>query len=240
MDDVLADDDLNPIFANTLPGFKSWRDPIKEILWVSYTCRGDKVLNNAVVHTTQTGEGEDDLWHSEVTKDKVLAMLENYHPTPKKIVQLANEDGIKVHHLFKRPALTSFVNGRAVVVGDAAHVMLPTHAAGGAISIESAAALEVLLKGVSGRDFATLSKRLELFDRVRIPRCNLTMLASNAGPAWLAVPGVEEEVRKFYQGPLPPAGSLPWGHQFRDVLFNHDAYRAAKEALAQPPSGRGG
>ena len=232
MDDVMADPELRAQFDDRPPGFQSWRDPVKEILWVSYTCRGGKVLNNAVVHETQAGEGEEDLWHSEVSKDKVLAMLENFHPTPKKIVQLANEDGIKVHHLFKRPPLSSFVRGRAVVVGDAAHVMMPTHAAGGAVAIETAASLEVLLRGVDGRDMATLGERLILFDKLRIPRCNLTMLASNAGPAWLAVPGVEEDVRKFYQGPLPPAGSLPWGHEFREVLFNHDAFRAAEDALA--------
>jgi len=237
MEDVLADPELAKQFNDRPPGFQSWRDPVKEILWVSYTCRGDKVLNNAVVHDTQAGEGEEDLWHSEAPKDKVLAMLDNFHPTVNKIVHLANEDGIKVHHLFKRPALTSFVRGRTVLVGDAAHVMMPTHAAGGAIAIETGAALEVLLKGVDGKDEVTLKKRLELFDKLRVPRCNLTMLASNAGPGWIAVPGVEEEVRKFYAGPLPPIGSLPWGEKFREFLFHHDEYRAAEEALAQAEAG---
>ncbi|KAK1757984.1 3-hydroxybenzoate 6-hydroxylase [Echria macrotheca] len=234
MDDVLADPDLRPIYDGKLPGFKSWRDPVKEILWVSYTCRGGKVLNNAVVHPTQAGEGDDDLWHSHASRDQVFAMLENFHPAvPMRIVNLASEDGIKVHHLFKRPALTSFVNGRAVVIGDAAHVMMPTHAAGAAIAIESTAALEVLMAGVEAGDHTTLAKQLALFDKLRIPRCNFTMLASNAGPAWLAVPGVEQEIRRFYHGPLPPAGAMPWGHQFREALFNHDAYKAAEEALAE-------
>ncbi|KAK0634112.1 hypothetical protein B0T14DRAFT_467396 [Immersiella caudata] len=232
MDDVLADPDLAEQY-NRPPGFQSWTDPASEILWVSYTCRSGKVLNNAVVHPTQAGEGEEDLWHSEAPKDKVLAMLENFHPTPKKIVHLANEDGIKVHHLFKRPALTSFVRGRTIVVGDAAHVMMPTHAAGGAIAIETAASLEVLFKGISCKDEVVLKKRLELFDKLRMPRCNLTMTASNAGPGWIAVPGVEEEVRRFYAGPLPPVGSVPWGSAFREFLFHHDEYRAAEEALVE-------
>ncbi len=251
MDDVLADPDLSQVYASQPSGFVSWRDPVKEILWVSYTCRGGRVLNNAVVHDTQAGEGEDDLWHSEVSKENVLAMLDNFHPTPRKIVQLASEDGIKVHHLFKRNPMTSFVRGRTIIVGDAAHVMMPTHAAGGSIAVETAAALEVLFRDMSHDDTTNpndgsisenFQKRLEAFDRVRVPRCNLTLLASNAGPRWLDVPGVEDEIRRFYQGPLPPAGSLPWGRQFRETLFNHDAYRAAEEALAalalgrQPPS----
>ncbi|KAK5651808.1 hypothetical protein OQA88_11676 [Cercophora sp. LCS_1] len=231
MEDVNREEDLRECFSG-LPGFRSWRDASRDILWVSYTCRDGTILNNALVHATREGEGEEDLWHSEVTRDRVLDLLEGFHETPRKIVSLPNEDGIKVHHLFKRPALESFVRGRTVVVGDAAHVMMPTHAAGGAIGIESAAALEVLFKDVDGTDETLLQERLRLFDQLRIPRCNLTMLASNAGPQWLAVPGVEEDVRRFYSGPLPPAGALPWGRQFREVLFNHDAYRAAEQALA--------
>lgn len=237
MDDVLADPALRALYdpATTLPGFKQFRDPANGVLWVTYTCRGQRVLNSAVVHPTQPGEAgdsDDDQWHSAAAPEQVLAMLGNFHETPRKIVGLANEDGIKVHRLFKRPALETFVRGRAVVVGDAAHVMLPTHAAGGAIAIESAAALEVLLRGVDGGDAEVMGRRLELFDKLRLPRCNLTMLASNAGPPWLAVPGVEEEVRKYYDGPLPPAGSLPWTAAFREALFHHDAYRAAEEMLA--------
>lgn len=238
MDDVMAEPTLRAQYTSELPGFIGWRDPEKNILWVSYTCRGGTVLNNAMVHTMQTGEGEEDLWHSPVSQDQVLALIGNFHPSLKKIVTMPNEDGIKVHHLYKRPALTSFVRGRTAVVGDAAHVMMPTHAAGGGIAIESAASLEVLFRQVDGRDGREVAKRLELFDKLRIPRCNLTMLASNAGPEWLHVPGVEEEVRKFYSGPLPPAGALPYSKPFREVLFHHDEYRAAEELLAAKGPGR--
>ncbi|KAK0725912.1 hypothetical protein B0H67DRAFT_681144 [Lasiosphaeris hirsuta] len=217
MDDVVADADLGAQYQGP-PGFVSWRDPAKDILWVSYTCRGGQMLNNACVHNTQAGEGDEDLWHSDVTKDKVLAMLDNFHATPRKIVQIASEDGIKVHHLFKRPPLTTFVRGRTAI---------------------SAASLEVLFRGVDGADAGLVRDRLQRFDRLRIPRCNLTMLASNAGPLWLDVPGVEAEVRKFYAGPLPPPGSLPWGDQFREVLFNHDEFSAAEAILAEPPASQG-
>ncbi|KAK4445338.1 3-hydroxybenzoate 6-hydroxylase [Podospora aff. communis PSN243] len=235
MEDVLADPDLAAQYTDRPPGFQSWTDPSNSILWVSYTCRSGKVLNNAVVHPTQPNQSDTNPWHSEAPKSAVLAMLHNFHPSLQKIIHLATEDGIKVHHLFKRPALTSFVHGRALVVGDAAHVMMPTHAAGGAIAIETAATLETLFSGVNPKsDSTAFRKRLELFDRLRIPRCNTTMLASNAGPGWLSVPGVEDEVRRFYgSGPLPPVGSIPWGAAFREFLFHHDAYRAAEEALVE-------
>ncbi|KAM7219554.1 3-hydroxybenzoate 6-hydroxylase [Rhypophila decipiens] len=236
MSDVLADPLTAAHYLPTSPtGFISFSDPKKRILWVSYPCRGGTVLNNAVLHDTQRGEGAaseaQSQWHAGASKESVLSQLENFDESRRRIVHLANEDGIKVHHLFKRPALESFVRGRAVVIGDAAHVMLPTHAAGGASAIESAAALEVLFRGVNGSDDELVKDRLRLFDQLRLPRCNLAMLVSNAGGPWTGDPEVEEEVRKFYHGPLPPVGTLPWMKEFREILFHHDAYKTAKQAL---------
>jgi salicylate hydroxylase len=182
MDDAMAEDDLQGHISDKLPGFLGWVDPELDVFWVTYTCRSGKILNNAVVHNTSVDAGtEQDAWHSPASTEQVLAMLKNFHPAARKIVTMANEDGIKVHQLFKRPPLASFARGRAVVVGDAAHVMMPTHAAGGAMAIESAATLEVLFTGVNGADGKEMEERLRLFDQLRVPRCNLAMLASNAG-----------------------------------------------------------
>jgi salicylate hydroxylase len=233
MDDVLAEPDLHALYADELPGFVSLSDASLDIRWVTYTCRGGRVLNNAIVHPTQDGEGEEDLWHSTVSKKQVLARLNGIHPALKKMVHMANEDGIKAYHLSTRPPLSTFVRGRAAIVGDAAHTMLPSHGAGGAVGIESAASLEVLLKGVDGKDEALVKQRLQVFDQLRIPRCNLTLLVSNAGDAWLRVPGLEDEIRRYYLGPLPPAGAIAWGRQFRELLFSHDEFSAAEAALAQ-------
>jgi len=233
MDRVLADPDLGPLYSDHLPGFMSVLDSQRDIFWITYSCRDNTVLNCACVHATQPGDIEGaDVWHSPVTRDHVHAYLAGFHPTMTKLVHMANQDGITVHQLFKRPALSTFVRGKTLIVGDAAHVMMPTHAAGGAIAIESAATLEVLFSSVDGKDGAAVAQRLRLFDQLRIPRCNLTMVASNAGPRWLHVAGVEDEVRRFYPGKLAPKGTLPWSRLFREMLFDHDEYAAAERALA--------
>lgn len=234
MSDVLADPITSTHYLPESPtGFIAFTDPKSHVFWVSYPCRGGTVLNNALLHDTQPDEetNSSSEWHSGVTKESVLAQLENFDESRRRIVSMASEDGIKVHHLFKRPALSSFVNGRTVVVGDAAHVMLPTHAAGGSSAIESAAALEVLFRGVDGKNDKLMEERLRLFDTLRVPRCNLAMIVSNTGGPWTGDPEVEREVRRFYHGPLPSVGTLPWMREFREVLFHHDAYRAAEEAL---------
>ncbi|KAI3343414.1 FAD/NAD(P)-binding domain-containing protein [Ustulina deusta] len=286
MDEVMADPELAAQYRDKLPGFLSWSDAAERILWVNYTCRGDSVLNNAVVHDTKddfpprgewSGDARDNeadmLWHAPAAKETVLATLSNFHPATRRIVSMASEDGIRVHRLFKRPPLESFVRGKTAVIGDAAHVMLPTHAAGCAIAIESAGVLEVLFKDLESqlsgsancdgdgdgvdtekRDNATggqremdggrervVKERLQLFDKLRIPRCNFTMLVSNAGPEGLRVPGLEQEIRRFYHGPLPPRNALPWSDEFREVLFHYDAFQEADQALRdEKAKGEGG
>lgn len=76
-----------------------------------------------------------------------------------------------------------------------------------------------------------IKERLRLFDELRIPRCNLAMLLSNAGPEALLYPGVEAEIRRFYQGPLPPQGTMPWSPEFRKLLFKYDAFSKAEKKL---------
>ncbi|KAI0433954.1 FAD/NAD(P)-binding domain-containing protein [Xylaria sp. FL1042] len=274
MDEVMADPELAEHYRDKLPGFLGWFDAEKRILWVNYTCRRGSVLNNAVVHDTEDnslsrGEGsengrdnnDDEMsWHVPAAKETVLATLSNFHPAARRIVSMASEDGIRVHRLFKRPPLESFVRGKTAVIGDTAHVMMPTHAAGSAIAIESASVLEALFTDLEGnidgaddcdgdgvdtekknafgeqhkidggRD-RLIKERLRLFDRLRIPRCNLTMLVSNAGPEGLRVPGLEQEIQRFYDGPLPPQNALPWSDEFREVLFHYDGFLAAKLVL---------
>ncbi|KAI0480047.1 hypothetical protein GGR56DRAFT_686972 [Xylariaceae sp. FL0804] len=258
MDDVLGDDadaDLRAQYAGQPPGFLAWVDGGSGVSWISYTCRGGRVLNNAVVHPSapeDADSGKHDYehaaWHAPAHRDRVLATLAGFHPAARRVVDLASEDGIRVHRLFKRAPLETFVRGRAVVIGDAAHAMLPTHAAGGSVAIESAAALEVLLPaGIIADNHALdhghrlLRRRLQLFDALRLPRCNLALLASNeAGspsgwPAPDENPALEAEIRRFYGGgkPLPRAGARPWSPDLIDLLFRHDAYGAAERALRE-------
>jgi salicylate hydroxylase len=236
MDDVMADPVLRDIYSNEPPGFMAWIDPGTKMLWTTYRCRGGKMLNIALGHKTQPFQVVESVWHAPVSREEVLSTAENYHPSIKKMVSMANEDGIHIHHVSTRAPLDSFVRGRTVVVGDAAHVMMSTHAAGAGIAIESAASLEVLFREVNGKDGPTIRCRLNLFDKLRIPRCNLTMLASNSEMGRLQQPGAVDEIRRFYHGPLPPPDALPYSEAWRQVLFHHDEYRAAEERLAQASS----
>lgn len=236
MDKVAAKPDLAAIFGRGPPGFMGWIDRDGDVLCITYRCRGGKLLNVAVAHKTRPrphGEGGEGKWNSPASKAEVLDTLKNFHRSLQKLVGMADEDGIQSHHLYTRPPLESFVRGRAVMVGDAAHVMKPTHAAGAGIAIESAATLEVLFRGFNAaKDAPAMRRRLELFDELRIPRCNLTMLASNAARGCFPAPGKEEKtLRRFYSGPLLPPSTSPYSKACRKLLFDHDEFRAAEDLL---------
>lgn len=73
---------------------------------------------------------------------------------------------MKFYTLMDHDPLDKMIRGKAVIIGDAAHPMLPNRAQGGALSLEDAAALEVLFHDV--RDVNGIPKRLQLFQDVRL------------------------------------------------------------------------
>lgn len=144
--------------------------------------------------------------------------------------------------------MKSFVRGKAVMLGDAAHLMMPTHAAGGSIAIESAAVLEVLMGDVVARrsSFARTtgtseppprpsltSGALTLFDSLRVPRCVAFQLLSTGGFGSQGKPEIIEEIRRHgFDGPLPGAMASLWDQEFRQWYFDYDPKAEARRALA--------
>jgi salicylate hydroxylase len=232
----MSDPEIKALYEGQLPGFLGIRDPIDDVLFVNYPCRDNEVMNCAVVHNSRHQQTEDEItsWNEPVPWTEILETARNFHPTAKKILSMASdaESDVKVHHLMKRAPMSSYVRDRAVVIGDAAHVMMPTHAAGGAVTIESAACLGILFDKISTpTDTGLIEGRLKLFDKLRLGRCNMTMILSNAGFAGIGAPSVEEEVRRYYDGPLPPSGSTPWSAEIREIFFNYNALEEARKVL---------
>jgi salicylate hydroxylase len=233
---VMSDPEVKALYEGQLPGFLAIRDPVEDTFIMSFFCRDAEVLNCAIVHNskTQQSEHEDVSWNQPVSYAEIVATLHRFHPTAKKILTLASEaeSDFKVHHLMTREPMSSFIRGRAVAIGDAAHVMLPTHAAGAAITIESAACLGVLFdKSNMPIDSGAIENRLALFDKLRLGRCNMAMILSNAGFGGLAGPGVEEKVRRYYDGPLPPLGSIPFSTKSNKIFFDYNIIEETRKLL---------
>lgn len=115
--------------------------------------------------------------------------------------------------------------------------MLLTHAQGVSSSIEDAAALEVLLSGLSPSPSLqeTLTHRLSVFETLRLPRVAATQILTEPivpGPMFIENgKKAEARIRQYYDGPLPPMTSVPHSVPICDFFFGYDVSKDAREAL---------
>ena len=97
------------------------------------------------------------------------------------------------------------------------------------MALEDAVVLEVLLADVTGKD--DVERRLELFEKLRLPRAGTTQAFSNymmAGGAKMV-----EEVRKRYNGPILPPDAKTFSPAFCDFFFSYNILEEAQKALQE-------
>ena len=84
---------------------------------------------------------------------------------------------MKTWRLRNRSPLSTYVYGKTVLVGDAAHPMLPFNAQGGNQALEDAGALFVLLSNLPNKE--ALSERSKMFNLVRRKRAGRQQIISS-------------------------------------------------------------
>ncbi|KAI1502705.1 hypothetical protein F5X99DRAFT_426863 [Biscogniauxia marginata] len=119
------------------------------------------------------------VWNAhETPKKDVLKLVAPYHPALCKLVLMA--DDIRAFRMRRREPLERYHKGRAVLLGDAAGAVWPTHAQGSVLAIEEAAALEVLFAGIT--DPSLVPSRLKLYTSVLKRHIHLNQHLSEAAP----------------------------------------------------------
>ena len=227
--ELMEDPKIAPLFANQPTGFTTfYKTEVGKPgnLIQTYPCRGRELMYCGLAHLTKPNEKNIEGWNSPASREDCLNSAAGFHPTL--IALLEKGTDIKVYNQMFRPSIPLFVKGRAVLLGDSAHFMLPVHGQGASVSIEDAAGLGVLLEGVSA---AELEERLRLFQQVRHPRATATQALSNfvmaSGPKAIA------EAGKYYEGDLPPADSKTYSQEFCDFFFGYDVSEDAKKVLEE-------
>lgn len=245
MKDILEDDETKFLFENQPAGFWAPALPAKGVMVVSYPCRNNEILNVVAVHRKlgQHAMSDDDVfiddWNFPATHEDLERVLDGFHPGVKKLLLKSPE--VKVYTQMKREPLNKMTKGKAVLIGDACHPMLLTHAQGVSSSIEDAAALEVFLadvpssEGVTSSPSEKLLQRLEQFEKFRLPRVCATQIMTDPvvpGPQAAANYARQEvEIRKHYSGPLPPAGAMPHSPAICEFFFGYDVRKEAVSFL---------
>lgn len=107
-------------FENQPSGFYTCHHAGKMIMM--YPCANDSIMNIAVFHTTRPGHEHDEGWTSPATKADVLSVLQDVHPIWRAIVEAAeSDDDFKCFPIKLRAPIPRYNNGRAILIGDAAH-----------------------------------------------------------------------------------------------------------------------
>lgn len=99
---------------------------------VTYLLRGGTLAN--LVGVVERDDWQQESWTEKGTREQAIADFAGWHPTITTLLEQAEQ-----HYrwaLFDRDPLDQWVDGRAVVIGDAAHPMLPFMAQGAVQAIE--------------------------------------------------------------------------------------------------------
>jgi salicylate hydroxylase len=177
---------------------------------VSYPCRSNTIMNVAACFPTCYGKSYN---NDEELKKHMLEIFSDFNSAPIKLLESADEPS--VWKLYDLPALDSWSSGRATLVGDAAHPLLPYAGQGSAQALEDAATLAILLgRGTRAED---VPKLLQLYFDIRHERVNwVQKFARDADQSTPQNPGVKPSI--------DPA-------TFYATVHAHDAWAVAEEAL---------
>jgi salicylate hydroxylase len=113
-------------------------------------------------------------WVNEGDPDKMLATFKDFPQWTKDMLAIGVEERIGLWQLRDLDPLDTWTRGRVILIGDAAHAMLPTQGQGASQAIEDAEALGAFFSDVDGRTTSEeVSSRLERVFKCRYARATL-------------------------------------------------------------------
>ncbi|KAF5536662.1 3-hydroxybenzoate 6-hydroxylase [Fusarium mexicanum] len=218
--------DLEAIFKNQDPGFWVPFDLSTGTFLVTYPCRDGKMLNVAFRHKTKAENEHAVDWNTDTNVQDITAMVGGFNPLVAKLFSLSTS--VSVHKLFRREPLERYTRGRAVIIGDAAHLIQPTHAQGAVLAIEEAAALEALFKDVQRPEKVT--ERLGLYNDILKRRIHVTQLLSDAQPGISSI--LRQRAEDIWGEGIFPPEAMNFTKPIRDFFYAWDVMEEAEKVLA--------
>ena len=139
--------------------------------FVHYPVSAGRVVN--VVAIVPAGDWRAESWTSEGSVADLATEFAGWDARVGQLIQSATDT--KRWALYDRPPLARWSHGRATLLGDAAHAMLPFFGQGAAQAIEDAQVLAACLRGVASDAVADALLR---YESVRRPRASQVQLMS--------------------------------------------------------------
>ncbi|KAL0466021.1 hypothetical protein QR685DRAFT_575644 [Neurospora intermedia] len=200
--------------------------------FISYPCRGGEVWNCVgMFHDDELEGATKEDWQTPVDKSHLLQSFADFHPSLQAVLNKASE--VKRWPLLYRGPVPTWTKGKMVIIGDAAHPMLPHQGQGGAQGIEDGIALGISLSGATSED---IQERLAIFEKARRHRASAIQVMSNAGVD--QAERVAREVAQYVSVPLDSQAKFAeynWGHDVVDSTIQ--LLRGSVDAKFELPEG---
>lgn len=137
-----------------------------------YTMGQGTQLNCVAI--TRSDEWASEGWSEPGDPKALAAIFADAHPDAQALIAMAREDELFRWGLFDRPVTPNWSKGRALLMGDAAHPVLPFLAFGAGLAIEDAVVLDRALAAYPP------AQAFAAFEQARIPRAITIHAASRA------------------------------------------------------------
>ncbi len=221
---ILADPLLRDLVSQ--PWVSSWCGPGAHV--IGYPVRGGEIYNvvfciaAATVHDQELASNETKL----VINDnrELVARFAAWEPRVRKLAELTGQGFLK-WRLYDLDMVDHWAHraGKAVLLGDAAHPMLPYMASGAAMACEDAAVLRTVLQTTT-TDPASLRAAADAYERIRKPRASaLQRWGRQLQHTYHLDDGTEQQERDERITQDNEANPIYWGYKARrDWLFGHD------------------
>ncbi|OAA56178.1 FAD binding domain-containing protein [Niveomyces insectorum RCEF 264] len=207
----LVEDSTQRFFMGTRGGGLVW-----------YPCRNNEVQNFLYLSRSFSRENITEDFQATIEPTKVMDYAkEEFNPALQAVLEKARD--VKFWKLVARGPISSWRKNFLLLIGDAAHPMLPFQAQGGGQAIEDAAVLGILLDQV--QDKVTVEARLALFEKIRKNRGSAIQVLSNSGPP------MPQSVRDAAAKYLPKGTVLQNQDDVIDVIFSYDVIGETKAAI---------
>ncbi|KAF7923727.1 uncharacterized protein EAE98_007545 [Botrytis deweyae] len=196
----------------------------QKVVW--YPCRGNEVLNIAVFCADKEDLDSSHDWNNCIPTQVLVDEIKECHPSLRHL--LSKTKDVRLWKLLFRAPLPSWHQGNLVILGDAAHPMLPFQGQAGAQAIEDGCALGILFSNLPEGSITkeTIAARLASFQKLRRNRASAIQMFSNGG--YFQSDADREEARIYMEEgqtlPLTP-------EDYHDYFYGHDVAKAAEEEL---------
>ena len=192
-----------------LPDTTVWLGPKKH--FVSYHVSGGKNLN-CVCLVEQDG-WTNESWSERGNIEDLREVYNGWNQTIETLLKIANPNTLFRWALHDRPPMKQWSKGRIILLGDAAHPMLPFLAQGAAMAIEDGAVLADCISSYKDKE-----KSLKYFEQIRKPRTSFVQLAARRNAKILHLSGLAAFFRNIIMGYA--------GNKIFNKLYRYDALSA--------------